>query len=103
MSPPSCVTSVRRRSSTPTVTQTVSAPAAGTPIPAQGAQATPPITFNVPKGVDRLNADMIWPDPTNSNILYYILTDPKGRLTEVSYDSEPAGPVLRFRTSGTPK
>jgi Subtilase family len=70
----------------PTVTENVSAPAAGTAIPAQGAQAAAPVTFNVPKGTDRLNADMVWPDPTNSNILYYILTDPKGRLTQVSYD-----------------
>ena len=70
----------------PTVTESVSAPAAGTPIPAQGAPAATPVTFDVPSGVDRLNANMIWPDPTNSNILYYILTDPKGRLTQVSYD-----------------
>ena len=52
--------------------------AAGTAIPAHGAQAAAPVTFNVPTGTNRLNADMIWPDPTNSNILYYILTDPKG-------------------------
>ena len=70
----------------PTVTEPVSAPAAGTAIASQGAPAATPITFNVPSGVDRLNANMIWPDPTNSNILYYILTDPKGRLTQVSYD-----------------
>ena len=60
----------------PTVTENVSAPDPSLPIPAEGAQAATPITFNVPRGVDRLNANMIWPDPTNSNILYYILTDP---------------------------
>ncbi|HEY1569395.1 MAG TPA: S8 family serine peptidase [Solirubrobacteraceae bacterium] len=69
-----------------TVTENVSAPAAGAAIPAKGAQAAAPVTFNVPKGVDRLNANMIWPDPTNSNILYYILTDPEGRLAQISYD-----------------
>ena len=70
----------------PTVTESVSAPDPSLPVPAQGAQAAAPVTFNVPPGVDRLNANMIWPDPTNSNILYYILTDPQGRLTQISYD-----------------
>jgi hypothetical protein len=69
-----------------TVTENVSAPAAGVAIASKGAQAAAPITFNVPKGADRLNANMIWPDPTNSNILYYILTDPEGRLAQISYD-----------------
>src|ERR1700729_3031299 len=70
----------------PTVTENVSAPDPSLPVPAAGAQAAAPITFNVPAGVDHLNANMIWPDPTNSNILYYILTDPQGRLTQISYD-----------------
>ena len=70
----------------PTVTENVSAPDPSLPVPADGAQAATPITFTVPPGVDHLNANMIWPDPTNSNILYYILTDPLGRLTQVSYD-----------------
>jgi hypothetical protein len=69
-----------------TVTENVSAPPAGAAIPAKGAQAATPITFHVPQGVDRINANMIWPDPTNSNILYYILTDPQGRLAQISYD-----------------
>ncbi len=69
-----------------TVTENVSAPPAGAAIPAKGAQAATPVTFNVPKGVDRINANMIWPDSTNSNILYYILTDPQGRLAQISYD-----------------
>ena len=76
----------------PTMTESVSVPPAGASIPADGAQAAAPITFNVPAGVDHLNANMIWPDPTNSNILYYILTDPLGRVTQVSYD---------FGTGGT--
>ncbi len=70
------------------VTENVSAPPSGAPIPAQGATAAAPITFTVPKGTDVLNADMRWPDPTNSddNILTFILTDPAGKLAQLSYD-----------------
>ena len=70
------------------VTERVSAPPAGTPIPAQGATAAAPIKFTVPRGVDVLDADMRWPDPTNSddNILTFILTDPAGKLAQFSYD-----------------
>ncbi len=68
------------------VTENVSAPSP--PFPAQGATAAAPITFTVPKGVSVLDADMRWPDPTNSdaNILAFILTDPAGRLAQQSYD-----------------
>ncbi|MGQ4511245.1 S8 family peptidase [Streptomyces sp. DW26H14] len=69
-----------------TVTERVSAPDPSLPVPAEGARAAKPITFDVPKGLDRLDADMIIPDPTNSAILSYTLTDPKGRLTQISYD-----------------
>ncbi|WP_329459061.1 S8 family peptidase [Streptomyces sp. NBC_01497] len=69
-----------------TVTEPVSAPDPALPVPAQGAQAAKPITFEVPKGLDRLDADMIIPDPTNSTVLAYTLIDPKGRLTQISYD-----------------
>ena len=70
------------------VTENVSAPSPSAPIPAQGATAAAPITFTVPKGVSVLDADMRWPDPTNSddNILTFILTDPAGRLAQMSYD-----------------
>ena len=70
------------------VTENVSAPPAGAPIPAQGATAAAPIKFTVPRGVDVLDADMRWPDPTNSddNILTFILTDPAGKLAQFSYD-----------------
>jgi hypothetical protein len=70
------------------VTETVSAPPANDPIPAQGATAAVPVTFTVPKGVSVLDADMHWPDPTNndSNILSFILTDPAGKLAQFSYD-----------------
>jgi hypothetical protein len=70
------------------VTENVSAPPPSAPIPAQGATAAAPIKFTVPRGVDVLDADMRWPDPTNSgnNILSFILTDPAGRLAQSSYD-----------------
>ncbi len=70
------------------ITENVSAPAAGATIPAQGATAAAPITFNVPSGVDVLDADMVWPDPTNNgdNILTFLLTDPAGKVAQISYD-----------------
>jgi hypothetical protein len=70
------------------VTENVSAPAAGASLPAQGATAAAPVTFRVPRGVDVLDADMRWPDPTNNghNILTFLLTDPAGRLAQMSYD-----------------
>jgi hypothetical protein len=42
----------------------------------------------VPRGVDVLDADMRWPDPTNAgnNVLTFLLTDPAGRLAQQSYD-----------------
>ena len=69
-----------------TVTENVSAPDSTLLVPADGAQAAPDITFDVPVGLDRLDADMIWPDATNGTILNFILTDPSGRLRQVSYD-----------------
>lgn len=68
------------------VTENVSAPGPNDPIPAQGATAAAPIEFNVPAGTDVLDADMIWPDPTNNNILTILLTDPAGKLAQQSYD-----------------
>ena len=70
------------------VTENVSAPPPSAPIPAQGATAAAPIHFTVPRGVSVLDADMRWPDPTNSddNILTFVLTDPAGRLSQFSYD-----------------
>jgi len=70
------------------VTENVSAPSASAPVPAQGATAAAPVTFNVPPGVSVLDADMRWPDPTNNdnNILTFILTDPAGKLAQLSYD-----------------
>jgi hypothetical protein len=70
------------------VTENVSAPSSSAPIPAQGATAAAPIHFTVPRGVNVLDTDMRWPDPTNSddNILSFILTDPAGKLAQSSYD-----------------
>jgi hypothetical protein len=70
------------------VTERVSAPSSSAPIPAQGATAATPITFTVPSGVDVLDADMRWPDPTNGddNILTFLLTDPAGNVAQSSYD-----------------
>jgi hypothetical protein len=69
-----------------TVTEPVSAPDPSLPVPADGAIAAAPVTFTVPAGLSRLNADMLIPDPTNSTILSFTLIDPAGRLTQISYD-----------------
>jgi hypothetical protein len=69
-----------------TVTEPVSAPDPSLPVPAAGAQAAAPITFKVPKGLDRLNADMTIPDPANGTILSYTLVGPDKNLTQISYD-----------------
>jgi hypothetical protein len=70
----------------PTVTEPVSAPDPSLPVPAEGAKAAAPITVTVPAGLDRLDADLIIPDPTNSTILSFTLLDPAGRLAQISYD-----------------
>jgi hypothetical protein len=69
-----------------TVTEPVSAPDPSLPVPAAGAQAAAPVTFKVPRGLARLNADMIIPDPANATILSYTLIAPGGDLTQISYD-----------------
>jgi hypothetical protein len=69
-----------------TVTEKVTAPQSGGSLPPDGGKAAAPIHFTVPRGLDRMSADMIWPDSTNSNILSFTLTDPKGRLVQISYD-----------------
>lgn len=81
-----------------TVTESVSAPDLGAAVPVDGAQAAPDISFSVPAGLDRLNADLIWPDATNSSILSFTLTDPTGRLRQISYDYGSAGTATRAGT-----
>ena len=71
------------------VTQRVSAPPAGSPIPAQGATAASPVKFTVPRGVDVLDADMRWPDPTNSDEQHPDVHPDRpgrGKLAQFSYD-----------------
>ncbi len=67
-------------------------------MPADGAQAAPDVTFNVPAGLDRMNVDMIWPDALNGAILSYTLTDPSGRLRQISYDYGTTGAAGRIGT-----
>lgn len=68
------------------VTEPVSAPDPSLPVPAQGAVAAAPITFKVPAGLSRLDADMIIPDPANGTILSFNLIAPHNRLATISYD-----------------
>jgi subtilase family protein/Big-like domain-containing protein len=82
-----------------TVTENVSAPDPLLPVPANGAQAAPDTSFDVPAGLDRLNADMIWPDAAHGTILDFVLTDPSGRLRQLSYDYGAAS--TRAGTLGT--
>ena len=74
-----------------TVTENISAPDPTQQLPADGGQAAAPIHFTVPHGLDELDADMIWPDPTNGNIISFELVDPEGRLEQWSYDDGQPG------------
>lgn len=82
-----------------TVVEPVSAPDPSLPVPAQGAPAASPITFFVPPGLGRLDADMIVPDPANGTILSYTLIAPHDSLTQVSYDF--GTPSTRAGRNGT--
>jgi hypothetical protein len=68
------------------VTERITAPSRGKPIPPEGATAARTISFTVRPGLDLLDADMIWPDPANSNILQFQLFNPRGALVQESYD-----------------
>jgi hypothetical protein len=88
---PTLVTGSYRSLSNPvqigkTVVEPVSAPDPSLPAPANGATAASPVTFYVPPGLSRLDADMIVPDPQNGTILSYELIAPRGNLTQISYD-----------------
>jgi hypothetical protein len=67
-------------------TERITAPSRGKPIPPEGATAAKTISFTVRPGLDLLDADMIWPDPANSNILQFQLFNPQGALVQESYD-----------------
>jgi hypothetical protein len=75
----------------PTVTENVSAPDPSLPVPEAGATAAKTITFNVPPHVSRLDADMVWPDATNSNVLEFVLFNPQGAIVQESYDDATPG------------
>jgi hypothetical protein len=74
-----------------TVTENVSAPDPSLPVPVAGATAAKTITFSVPAHLSRLDADMIWPDPTNSNVLEFVLFNPQGAIVQESYDDATPG------------
>ena len=61
--------------------------------------AAAPITFNVPHGIDRLNADFRTPNPDNNAIISMFLFDPQGRLVQISYDysTGATGPVSNLQ------
>src|ERR1700733_13171947 len=73
------------------VTENVTAPDPSLPIPVAGAPAAKTISFTVPKGLDRIDADLIWPDPTNSSTLMFDLFNPQGALVQQSYDDGTPG------------
>jgi hypothetical protein len=83
----------------PTVTENVSAQPASAPVPPTGPTAAAPITFRVPRGVDRLNADFRTPNPDNNAVIAMFLFDPRGRLVQISYDfsTTPTGPVSNLQ------
>jgi len=75
----------------PVVTENVSAPDPSLPVPVAGATAASSITFNVPPHLSRLDTDMIWPDPTNSNVLEFVLFNPQGAVVQESYNDGTPG------------
>lgn len=75
----------------PVVTENVTAPDPSLPVPVAGATAASSITFTVPPHLSRLDADMIWPDPTNSNVLEFVLFNPQGAVVQESYDDGTPG------------
>lgn len=80
----------------------ITAPNPSKPVPPQGATAARQITFRVPAGVGLMNADMIWPDPTNDNILQVQLFNPQGALVQESYDDPSGGHGTGAGTTSVP-
>ncbi|WP_405623538.1 hypothetical protein [Streptomyces sp. NBC_00076] len=68
---------------------TVGAPLAGDD--REGALAARPFTVRVAKGTPLLDAEMVGPGTADSGKLALLLTDPAGRLTQVSYDYDGYG------------
>ena len=66
-----------------TVTENISAPDPTQQLPAaRRPRRRPRFTSPSRTDVDELDADMIWPDPTNGNIISFELVDPEGRLEQ---------------------
>ncbi|MHC5905592.1 S8 family peptidase [Streptomyces sp. S6] len=68
---------------------TVGAPLAGDD--REGVLAARPFTVRVPEGTPLLDAEMVWPGTADSGKLALVLVDPRGRLTQVSYDYDGTG------------
>jgi hypothetical protein len=83
------------------VQENITAPSPSAPLPPQGATAAPQVQFTVPAGLDLLDADMRWPDPTNANILQVQLFNPQGALVQESYD-DPGGGHTAGTTTESP-
>jgi Subtilase family len=62
------------------------APSTSDKIPAEGAPATTPVTFDVPAGTPLLDATMTWPGTQSSGQLSVLLIDPQGKFVQQSYD-----------------
>jgi subtilase family protein len=60
-----------------------SSPKAG---PAEGPEAAPSFTFNVPNGTPYFDTSMVWQGTRTSGQLVIELFDPQGRLVQESYD-----------------
>ena len=64
----------------------ITAPSTSDKIPAEGAPATTPVTFDVPAGTPLLDATMAWPGTQTSGQLSVLLIDPQGKFVQQSYD-----------------
>ncbi|EWM15325.1 LigA protein [Kutzneria sp. 744] len=64
----------------------ITAPSSSDKLPPQGAAAAAPVTFTVPPGTPLLDMTMVWPGTQDSGQLSVILSDPRGRFVQQSYD-----------------
>jgi hypothetical protein len=84
------------------VTEAISAPSPSLPVPPEGASAAKPVSFTVPRGLDVMDVDMVWPDPANSSVLQVQLFNPRGALTQESYDDPGGGHAYGGTTDEVP-
>ncbi|KAA2267202.1 S8 family serine peptidase [Solihabitans fulvus] len=88
-SAPQTVTATSRTEGAQTSLQDRTVPisaSAANPTPAEGAQASAPVTFTVSPGTPLLDMTMVWPGTKSSGPLAMLLVDPQGRLVQESYD-----------------